>query len=52
MSGGAILLGGHMLKIWTLTQSNTALSLAKFEFYATMKTCQESLGMTSSSVMH
>ena len=51
MSGGAILLAGHMLKTWSPTQSNIALSVANFEIYATMKICQESLGMTANSVM-
>ena len=40
-----------MLKTWSPTQSIIALSVAKLEFYATMKTCQESLGMTANSVM-
>ena len=40
-----------MLKTWSPTQSNIALSLAKFEFYATMNTCQGSLGMKANPVM-
>ena len=52
MSGGAILLAGRMLKTLSPTQSIIALSVANFEFYATMNTCQESLGTTASSVMN
>ena len=44
-SGGVIKLGDHLLRSWSKTQTNIALSSAESEFYATMKAAQESIGM-------
>ena len=46
-SGGCLMLGNHLIKTYSKTQSNIALSSAESEFYATMKVCQESIGMIS-----
>ena len=41
------MLGNHLLRSWSKTQSNIALSSAESEFYATLKSAQESIGMMS-----
>ena len=46
-SGGCITIGTHVLKTWSKTQTNIALSSAESEFYATLKGAQESIGMIS-----
>ena len=46
-SGGCLMLGNHLVKSYSKTQTNIALSSAESEFYATMKVCQESIGMIS-----
>ena len=44
-SGGVVMAGTHLIKTWSKTQSNIALSSAESEFYATLKSAQESLGI-------
>ena len=44
-SGGSIMIGSHLIKTWSKTQANIALSSAESEFYATLKAAQESLGI-------
>ena len=44
-SGGVLMLGGHVIKFWSKTQSLIALSSAESEFYATVKTATESMGI-------
>ena len=46
-SGGVIKLGDHLLRSWSKTQTNIALSSAEREFYAATKAAQESLGMAT-----
>ena len=46
-SGGVIKIGDHLVRTWSKTQANIALSSAESEFYATLKACQESLGMSA-----
>ena len=41
------MLGDHLIKTWAKTQSCVALSSAESEFYATLKTAQESIGLIS-----
>lgn len=41
------MIGSHMIKTWSKTQANIALSSAESEFYATMKGAQESLGVVA-----
>ena len=41
------MLGGHIIKTWSKTQVNIALSSAEIEFYGTLKTAQESMGLIS-----
>ena len=41
------MLGDDMIRTWSKTQTNIALSSAESEFYATLKAAQESLGMAA-----
>ena len=41
------MIGSHLIKTWSKTQSNVALSSAESEFYGTLKTAQESVGLIS-----
>ena len=41
------MLGSHLIKTWAKTQTSVALSSAESEFYATLKTAQESIGIIS-----
>ena len=41
------MLGKHLIKTWAKTQANVALSSAESEFYGTLKTAQESIGLIS-----
>ena len=41
------MLGKHLVKTWSKTQANIALSSAESEFYGTLKTAQESIGLIS-----
>ena len=42
-----MLVGTHLIRSWSKTQSVIALSSAESEFYATLKAAQESLGMVA-----
>ena len=44
-SGGSIMTGSHLIKTWSKTQANIALSSAESDLYATLKAAQESLGV-------
>ena len=44
-SGGAIMQGGHCMKTWSSTQATVALSSAKAELYALLKTATQTLGL-------
>ena len=44
-SRGSIMIGSHLIKTWSKTQANIALSSAGSELYATLKAAQESLGI-------
>ena len=46
-SGGCIMMGEHLVKSWSKTQSLTALSSGESEFYAALKASAEGLGMLS-----
>ena len=46
-SGGSILVGDHLIKTWSKTQTNIALSSTESEFYSTLKAAQESIGIIS-----
>ena len=46
-SGGCIMLGNHMVKMWSRTQATIALSSAEAELYATVKASAESMGIVS-----
>ena len=46
-SGGCILVGSHVIKTWSKTQSLLALSSAESEFYAALKASAEGLGILS-----
>ena len=46
-SGGVIKIGEHLIRSWSKTQATIALSSAESEFYATLKACQEALGMSA-----
>ena len=46
-SGGVIKIGEHLIRSWSKTQATVALSSAESEFYATLKACQEALGMSA-----
>ena len=48
-SGGCILIGGHLIKGWSKSQSLIALSSAESEVYAALKTSSETLGIISMS---
>ena len=41
------MIGSHLIKTWSKTQANIALSSAESEFYGTLKTAQESIGLIS-----
>ena len=44
-SGGAVLLGSHLLRTWSKTQSTVAQSSAESELLATVRAASEALGM-------
>ena len=46
-SGGVVKVGDHLMRTWNKTQATIALSSAESEFYATLKACQEALGMSA-----
>ena len=46
-SGGAIMLGTHLLKHWSSTQSTIALSSGEAELYAMVKAATEAIGFRS-----
>ena len=46
-SGGCIMMGGHMINMWSKTQATIALSSAEAELYATVKASAESMGIAS-----
>ena len=46
-TGGCIMLGSHLLKAWSKTQTLVALSSGESELYATLKASSEGLGMIS-----
>ena len=48
-SGGALMLGGHLLKSWSATQKNITLSSAEAELVAAVRTCTEALGLVQLS---
>ena len=47
VSAGVITRGDHCLKVWTKKQQVVALSSAKSELYAAVKTASEGLGIQS-----
>ena len=44
-TGGCVMLGGHVLKGWSKTQSLIALSSGESELYATLRAAAEALGI-------
>ena len=46
-TGGCVMLGNHLLKAWSNTQTLVALSSGKSELYATLKAASEGLAMIS-----
>ena len=44
-SGGAIMIGHHLLKSWSATQRNITLSSAEAELVAAVRTCSECIGV-------
>ena len=46
-SGGAVLLGSHLIRTWAKTQSTIALSSAESELFGGVKTACETLGMAA-----
>ena len=46
-TGGCIMIGDHLLKGWSKTQTLIALSSGESELYATLKAASEGLGMIS-----
>ena len=46
-SGAALMHGGHLLKSFSRTQSNIALSSAEAELYATVTAASEGMGLTA-----
>ena len=46
-SGGVMIVGGHVLRTYSSTQSVIALSSAEPEFYALFKACSTAIGMQS-----
>ena len=46
-SGGVIMMGTHVIRVYSKTQSVIALSSAESEFYATTKSATESIGMVA-----
>ena len=46
-SGGCIMLGSHMIQMWSKTQATVALSSAEAELYGTVKASSESMGVIS-----
>ena len=44
-SGGIVMLNGHTVKSWSVTQDVIALSSGEAEFYAMVKAASQSLGM-------
>merc|ERR1712016_553634 len=46
-SGGVIMLGEHMIKSWSLTQTVVALSSGEAEYYGMVKGASNGLGMRS-----
>jgi len=46
-SGGCIMIGGHLIKSWSKSQTTVALSSAESELYACIKASCEGLGMLS-----
>ena len=46
-SGAALMHGGHLLKSFSRTQSNIALSSAEAELYATVTAASEGIGLTA-----
>ena len=46
-SGGCLMLGSHLWKTWSKTQTSIALFSAETDIYGTMKTAQESIGLIS-----
>ena len=47
-SGGLILLGEHLIKSWSTTQTITALSSGEAEYYAIVKGASQGIGTRSS----
>jgi hypothetical protein len=43
-SGGVLYLGDHVVKTWSVTQANIALSSGEAEFCAIVKACSQALG--------
>ena len=46
-SGGCLVIGSHLVKGWSKTQSLVALSSAESELYATLRASSETLGLIS-----
>ena len=46
-SGGVLMLGNHVVKTWSSTQSVYALSSGEAEYYAMVKCCSVSIGLRS-----
>ena len=46
-TGGAVIIGKHIVKSWSKTQSLVALSSGEFELYAALKASAETLGTLS-----
>merc|ERR1711940_245427 len=46
-SGGAVLLGGHLIKSWSITQAVIALSSGEAEYYGIVKGASTGLGISS-----
>ena len=47
IGGGCIMMGSHILKGWSKTQSLIALSSGESELYATLRAASEGLGIQS-----
>ena len=48
-SGGVLMLGGHCLKTWSITQSSPALSSCEAEYYAVVDGASRALGMQTAA---
>ena len=44
-SGGALMIGNHLIKSWSSTQKNITLSSAEAELVASVKVCGETIGL-------